>query len=72
MFYVFLTMPYAAFYSKSHLNLYYPENFKDMNSIKNVSTSLLFVILFFSGCEKSGIETVEKDLPAPLKIELRS
>ncbi|MDD4537129.1 MAG: serpin family protein, partial [Petrimonas sp.] len=43
-----------------------------MNSIKNVSTSLLFVILFFSGCEKSGIETVEKDLPAPLKIELRS
>ncbi len=43
-----------------------------MNSIKKVGALLLLVILFFYGCEKSGVETVAKDLPAPVKIELRS
>ncbi|HCB89451.1 MAG TPA: hypothetical protein DEP71_09235, partial [Porphyromonadaceae bacterium] len=64
-------MSHAAFYSKSHLKIN-PVNFKDMDSMKNVSASLLFPIVFFAGCEKSGVETVTKNLPAPVKIELRS
>lgn len=40
--------------------------------MKNLSASLLFPIVFFAGCEKPDIVPITKDLPAPMKIELRS
>lgn len=43
-----------------------------MNSMIKLNSFLLILAILFSGCEKSGEEFDAKDLPDPIKIELRS
>ena len=71
-FYVFLTTIDAAFLPISHLYIRNPKISEFMNSMIKLNSFLLMLAVMFSGCDKSGDEIDSKDLPDPIKIELRS